>query len=168
MKASEAPPPGWYPDPQGGVRLRWWEGSDWSDRYRARQGIDVGLLGSHSSNRASPNVPTPAHAQSVRPRRAENEELIKQVRQAARTEIDRAADLFSARARAATGRIEPLISEYTSRVLRWIKIAFAIALVLLIGWVVFYAIAQVSFFEWLGDRIDNLGDNSGGLAPPVH
>ncbi|NNE11366.1 MAG: DUF2510 domain-containing protein, partial [Ilumatobacter sp.] len=35
MRLEDAPPAGWYPDPEGGSRLRWWEGTDWSDRWRA-------------------------------------------------------------------------------------------------------------------------------------
>ncbi len=166
MKASEAPPPGWYPDPVGGVRLRWWDGTDWSDRFRARQGIDVGVHGSHTSTPAARNLGGAPHVPSIRPGRAETQELITEVRQAARAEIDRAADLFSARARAATQQIEPLISQYTSRMLRWIRIAFTIALLLAIAWVLFYLVAQVSFFEWLGERIDNLRDNGEGLPRP--
>jgi len=29
------PPPGWYPNPQGGWGLRWWDGARWSDQVTA-------------------------------------------------------------------------------------------------------------------------------------
>jgi len=29
------PPSGWYPNPQGGLGLRWWDGARWSDQVRA-------------------------------------------------------------------------------------------------------------------------------------
>jgi len=28
------PPPGWYPDPAGGDRQRWWDGRSWCDDTR--------------------------------------------------------------------------------------------------------------------------------------
>lgn len=28
-------PPGWYPDPQGGPHLRWFNGTQWTDQYQA-------------------------------------------------------------------------------------------------------------------------------------
>ena len=40
--------------------------------------------------------------------------------------------------------------------LRWLKILVVISVVALIGWMVFNAIAEVTFFEWIGDRIDAL------------
>lgn len=165
MRAADAPPAGWYPDPRGGQRLRWWDGSDWADHWRpppsstelairARQIVD-GVTGDRTA------AGGPAAAAPVTPARAgidplAAQEIIAEVRKVARSEIDRAADVFTQRARAATREIEPLVSEYTSRVLRWLRIGAVIALVLVIAWFAFQAIVQVSFFEWLGDRIDNL------------
>jgi hypothetical protein len=92
----------------------------------------------------------------VSARRAETEEIIAQVRQIARSEVDRAANLFSERAVAATREIRPLVSEYTNKLLRWLRILFVLAIAVLVFWVVFQAVVQMSFFEWIGDRIDNI------------
>ena len=81
-----------------------------------------------------------------------------------RSEIDRAADLFSQRATAATRSLSPLISEYTGKFVKWARILSVVAVVLLIGWVAFQIFAQVSMFEWIGDRIDNLSNNSGTVV----
>lgn len=158
MKISEAPPRGWYPDPEGGVRLRWWDGEDWSDRYRSRPSIQTG----HEFVTGGVHLYQPGEL-----RRQSNDQLITEVRQAARAEIERAADLFSARARAATRQIEPLISQYTSRFLRLFKIVLTVVVILVVAWIFFQVVAQVSFFDWLGDRIDNLRDDSSGLPTRV-
>jgi hypothetical protein len=168
VKAADAPPAGWYPDPRGGQRLRWWDGTDWADHWRPRPGStelairarrDAAANGTTTGAAAAggraglPASPAPV-ARGLD--QAAAQDVIAEVRKVARSEIDRAAELFTQRARAATREIEPLVSQYTSRVLRWLRLAAVIALVLVIAWFTFQTIAQVSFFEWLGDRIDNL------------
>lgn len=162
MRRADAPPAGWYPDPAGGARLRWWEGTDWTDDYRAPPSpAEREILARHGNLKAAatrlPEV-TAAAREAPRLGRADTEEIIAQVRQAARSEIDRAADVFSQRARAATRDIQPLVTEYTNRVFRWLRIIAVLVVVLLIAYFVFQAIAQESFFNWLGDRIDNLSE----------
>ncbi len=163
MKLADAPPPGWYPDPRGGLRLRWWDGADWTDHWRApptgmaqRKQASPGAAAQLGSPDAAPGVPAVPVAARHGVDQATAQEIIAEVRKVARSEIDRAADVFTQRARAATREIEPLVSQYTSKVLRWLRIAAVIALLLVIAWFTFQTIAQVSFFEWLGDRIDNL------------
>ena len=78
--------------------------------------------------------------------------------------MDRAAQEFSQRATTAARSFTPLISEYTNKVLRWVKLAIGLAFVLFALWLAFQIIAQQSLFEWIGDRIDNLTDETGATV----
>jgi hypothetical protein len=160
MRVEDAPPAGWYPDPEGGQRLRWWEGTDWSDRYRAPPTAGViAIQEAAAAERRADYQEAGGYVPAVGRNRQETEEIISQVRQAARAEAERAAQMFRSEVRGATSSITPLITQYTSKITRWIRILSVIAIVLLIGWIAFQIFAQVSLFEWIGDRIDNLTDN---------
>jgi hypothetical protein len=161
MKVEDAPPAGWYPDPEGYSRLRWWEGTDWADRYRAPPTPSEFDLRGQTYGAADEPVGTPAFDRYAGGgmSRQDSQAVIEQVRLAARAEAERAAELFGAQARAATRNITPLISEYTNRVVKWFRILSIIAVLLIVGWLAFQLFAQVSMFQWIGDRIDNLTDS---------
>jgi hypothetical protein len=154
MKQADAPSAGWYPDPQGATRLRWWDGEDWAPQYRAPPTPSELHRRAATRMPAAPETARPAAALS----RSDMEELVAQARQVARSEVDRAAGVFSDRARAATREIQPLISDYTSRAARVMRKVAIVGAVLLVGWFVFQAIAEMTFLEWLGERIDRLTD----------
>lgn len=168
MRLEDAPPAGWYPDPEGTSRLRWWEGADWSDRYRALpikgSVTDADFVAAEPGTRQYRiDDPTQVNVNTNVDTRA----MVEQVRIAAREEAERAAQMFGQQARSAARGITPLITEYTSKFIRWFRIAAVVVVVALIAWIAFQTIAQVTFFEWLGDRIDNLTDeNSLGLLLP--
>ena len=175
MKVEDAPPAGWYPDPEGGSRLRWWEGTDWSDRYRApptRSEVDRRVLtASHDEDHQVRLEDYPGRIPAGTVSRRDADAMVEQVRLAARAEADRAAEMFGAQARAAAGQIQPLITQYTSRITRWIRFLSVIAIVLLIAWLAFQLFAQATLFDWIGDRIDNITDNlddeSGAILHPL-
>lgn len=174
MRIEDAPPAGWYPDPEGGSRLRWWEGADWSDRYRPRpvenyvesvirQAKDSGTEGSH---RWVPDAPGLGNSN------VNTQAVVDQVRQAARQEAERAAQMFGREARSAASSFQPLISEYTSKFTRLFRRIAILVVVVAIAWFAFQVFAQKSMFDWIGDRIDNISDNlneqnGAGLGDPA-
>ena len=156
MKVADAPGAGWYPDPSGGSRLRWWDGLDWTDDNRAppTTGSLEALALAAGDEAAEALDPAAAALQASARSRRETDEIISQVREIARSEVDRAADVFGQRAEAAARRIQPLVTEYTSRIIRLIRWAGGVAFLVLVVWFIFQFIIQASLFEWLGDRID--------------
>lgn len=163
MRLADAPPAGWYPDPTGGSRLRWWDGTDWSEHHRAPPTASQLDIEAHHQQPAVEGPPRPAptgqpRSEGIGLSRRDADEIIAEVRQAARAEVNRAADLFSVRAQAATKQIQPLISEYTNKLKRWFRVALIVIPLLVVAWFVFEAVAQASFLDWIGERIDRLTD----------
>ena len=103
MKLADAPMAGLVSRPaRAGTRLRWWDGSDWTDDYRVRPteyevagrrhrvGDGAGAVaGWRSLPRAQSRAPAAV--------RRDTEAIISEVRKVARSEVERAADLFAAR-----------------------------------------------------------------------
>jgi hypothetical protein len=165
MRIEDAPPPGWYPDPDGTSRLRYWEGTDWSDRFRARP--TEGQLSIMAQVAADAAQHEGAHRWVPNDRglgnpNVDTQAVVDQVRLAARAEAERAAQMFGYQARSMSRELQPLISQYTSRITRWFRIASVLAIIILVGWVLWQFFIQVSLFDWIGDRIDNLTDDSSG------
>ncbi|MFZ8999092.1 MAG: DUF2510 domain-containing protein [Ilumatobacteraceae bacterium] len=152
MRIQDAPPAGWYPDPEGTARLRFWEGTDWTDRYRARP------AGSFDEGTPPTDVGRAPSWSPAAPAAVDPAQLVEQVRLAARQEAERAAELFAQQARSVTGELQPLISQYTSAFGRIVRRVAVIAVVIAIAWVAWQVVAQAALLDWLGDRIDGLGD----------
>lgn len=168
MRRVDAPRAGWYPDPKSRTSLRYWDGLDWTDARRSPPSAAELLSYEQRAvfEAAHQYVPpAPAAADFAnRGARADNQQIVEDVRRAARGEVDRAADLFSERARQMQRDIAPLVTNYTNRLVRWIRLAAIVAIVLLVAYFVFQVVAQASLFEWIGDRIDNFTDDQNGAA----
>lgn len=158
MRKADAPPAGWYPDPAGGARLRWWDGLDWTDHWRAPPGPRVPKV-------PEPDTSTTREEPTGRPGRVparrtrdETAEIMAEVRRVARDEVERGVHLLSDRARDATSRLDSLVSQYGDRVMRGLRIAGIVAVVLVVLWLVLQTFGQASLLDWLGDRIDTIVD----------
>ncbi len=145
MRKIDAPPAGWYPDPQHSARLRWWDGLDWTDIRRAPPS-EAELIAAEENReffeqaQGANRMPSNTGAPSVGPGRYDTQEIIAEVRAVAREELDRAADQFSQRATNAVRSVTPLITDYGSQVKKWIRWAIIIGIVLLVGYFVFQVI----------------------------
>ena len=94
----------------------------------------------------------------------DTQDVIAQVRSAARLEVDRAADIFTDRARAITRDRAADLGVHQPPV-RWLRVLIALVILLFIVWLVVQVVAQESLFTWIGDRIDNMTNES--TMPPL-
>jgi hypothetical protein len=170
MRRTDAPRPGWYPDPENRTTLRYWDGLDWTDARRSPPSSAELLSFEQREAFAAAHQYVPPVAAAARAAADHlhpgNQQIVEDVRLAARSEVDRAAYLLSQRARQVQRDIVPLVTEYTNRMVKWIRFAAIIAIVLLAAYFVFQVLAQASLFDWIGDRIDNFTDESGGALTP--
>lgn len=172
MRRVDAPQAGWFPDPENQTTLRFWDGLDWTDARRSPP--SAAELLSFEQREAfaaahryvAPSAQVATQAVSNRMGRPDSQQIVEDVRRATRSEVDRAADLFSQRAREMQRDLVPLVSEYTNKIVKWIRLAAIVAVVLLVAYFVFQVVAQASLFEWIGDRIDNLSNDQQG-APSI-
>ena len=86
---------------------------------------------------------------------------------AAREEAERAAGIFAREARSAAEGFAPLITTYTSKLMRWIRLLSTVAIFIFAAWLAFQIFAQASLFDWLGERIDNITDDESGLGATI-
>jgi len=157
VKLTDAPPPGWYPDPEGGAHLRWWEGTDWTDDRRPPP-VTAELQNALRATGEAAAAAAAAAAPAASSRPTDTSQIVSQVRAATREELGRAGDLLSQRMTTTMEQGRSLLAEYADRVLRWARIAAVVAAFLVIAWFVFQFVAQVTILDWLGERIDNLTD----------
>jgi hypothetical protein len=161
VRVADAPAPGWFPDPENRARLRWWDGSDWTDFRRAVPSTAEITAFEELQQRSGEPVPglVPSSQQlSGYVNQFDTGQFVQDIRAATLSEVERAADEFARRADAAVRSFTPLVTQYSNRFFFWLRTLAILAVVLFVLWVLFQAVFEASFFEWIGDRIDNLVD----------
>lgn len=157
MKLEDAPTAGWYPDPERGARLRWWEGTDWSDEWRAPPTAgEMAAIPESDERTIGPRRSIRPEPEEFRVRADDAEQIVTQVREAARQEVTRAASELTLRAQKTFDRYGSIVTGYVRTVWRWARTVIILAAVLVVTWYVLQFIAQAAFLEWIGDRIDDL------------
>lgn len=162
--AIELTPAGWYPDPSGGTRLRWWDGEDWTDHFRTRpldsfghgfpdaasgmvaaQGA-AGELGSRDVDRIVGAVQNTT--------RTEMNRAVGEIQQAARGEVDRVVG----EVRRQVNNVTPLITDTVGQVTRYLRWAAIIAFLLVVAYFVIQIVAGIGIAELVGDIADRIID----------
>ena len=174
VRRSEAPPPGWYPDPTGRSGLLWWDGLDWTTHHRPAppsSSYAAGDAGDARAGRAAEagddtSVPSAAQLRSraaagLRQRREQEREVVDAVaeaRRVAKAEVDRAVSEATRQLTSTRDRWQPRVEAYLRRFRRWLRITAVVVVVLVALSTWASATMQTSLLEWLGERIDAATD----------
>lgn len=174
VRRADAPAPGWYPDPVQRARLRWWDGSDWTDHRRVGS-LPSDVSGEDGSTDTSPprrswsTAAPPSDGSGITTaagyragtalRREDASAIVDEVRRATRGELDRATRRLADQAGDLRTQLEPMLREYGGKALRWARRAAVVAVVLWIAYVLVTTQLQTSLLEWVGEQIERFTDD---------
>jgi len=164
VRRADAPRPGWYPDPTGDHRLRWWDGTDWTDHRRIRPPRE-GDGGDGSSPAAVAGDTNPAGspatdrgvrtaARSATTQADQTAAMVAEARKVARDEVEKAVRDVKRQVDHARWKYEPMLREYLGRARSWLRTLVIAVVIVTVLWVVLQTVAQVSLLDWLGERVD--------------